>query len=59
LRETELKNQREISEKRQELLAKEESLRNLELRLAQAQQLNEANAAAALARGSPSPNGHA
>lgn len=46
LRETELKSQREISEKRQELLAKEESLRNLEIRLAQAQQLNESTAAA-------------
>ncbi|KAH8923850.1 GTP binding protein [Atractiella rhizophila] len=34
LREIELKVQREISEKRQELLAKEESLRNLESRLA-------------------------
>lgn len=40
LREIELKVQREIQEKRQELLAKEESLRNLETRLA-AQ--NEAN----------------
>ncbi|GAA95828.1 uncharacterized protein L969DRAFT_88667 [Mixia osmundae IAM 14324] len=37
LREIELKVQREISEKRQELVAKEESLRNLESRLAQAQ----------------------
>ncbi|CAG8618312.1 10845_t:CDS:2, partial [Scutellospora calospora] len=37
LREIELKVQREISEKRQELLAKEEALRNLEARLAQAQ----------------------
>ncbi|CAE6403848.1 unnamed protein product [Rhizoctonia solani] len=34
LREIELKVQREINEKRQELLAKEESLRNLETRLA-------------------------
>ncbi|CAG7851629.1 Septin homolog spn3 [Serendipita indica DSM 11827] len=34
LREIELKVQREINEKRQELLAKEESLRNLESRLA-------------------------
>lgn len=34
LREIELKVQREIQEKRQELLAKEESLRNLESRLA-------------------------
>ncbi|KLO13965.1 septin [Schizopora paradoxa] len=34
LREIELKVQREITEKRQELLAKEESLRNLESRLA-------------------------
>lgn len=34
LREVELRVQREISEKRQELLAKEESLRNLESRLA-------------------------
>lgn len=33
LREIELKVQREISEKRQELLAKEEALRNLEARL--------------------------
>lgn len=39
LRESELRSQREISEKRQELLAKEESLRNLESRLANAQQL--------------------
>ncbi|RIB13290.1 Septin-domain-containing protein [Gigaspora rosea] len=38
LREIELKVQREISEKRQELLAKEEALRNLEARLAQAQE---------------------
>jgi len=37
LREVELKSQREISEKRQELIAKEESLRNLETRLAQQQ----------------------
>jgi cell division control protein 11 len=37
LREIELKVQREINEKRQELLAKEESLRNLESRLAAAQ----------------------
>lgn len=44
LREVELKSQREISEKRQELLAKEESLRNLESRLAQVQQTNEAAA---------------
>lgn len=44
LREAELKSQREISEKRQELLAKEESLRNLETRLAHAQQANEAAA---------------
>ncbi|CAG8529891.1 7902_t:CDS:10 [Cetraspora pellucida] len=36
LREIELKVQREISEKRQELLAKEEALRSLEARLAQA-----------------------
>jgi len=34
LREIEVKVQREINEKRQELLAKEESLRNLESRLA-------------------------
>lgn len=34
LREIELKVQREIQEKRQELMAKEESLRNLENRLA-------------------------
>lgn len=33
LRELELRNQREISERRQELLAKEESLRTLEARL--------------------------
>lgn len=38
LREIELKVQREITEKRQELLAKEEALRNLEARLAQAQE---------------------
>lgn len=59
LREMELKNQREISEKRQELLAKEESLRNLEIRLAQAQQLSEANAAAALAASASNGNGQA
>ena len=41
LRETELKSQREISEKRQELIAKEESLRNLESRLAQQQSLEQ------------------
>ena len=41
LREIELRSQRELSEKRQELLAKEESLRNLENRLA-AQQTQEA-----------------
>ena len=40
LREVELKSQRELSEKRQELLAKEESLRNLETRL-NAQQAHE------------------
>ncbi|CAG8439605.1 21306_t:CDS:10 [Rhizophagus irregularis] len=40
LREIELKVQREITEKRQELLAKEEALRNLEARLAQAQENN-------------------
>ena len=34
MREIELRVQREINEKRQELLAKEESLRNLESRLA-------------------------
>ncbi|GAA5911794.1 hypothetical protein JCM5296_005372 [Sporobolomyces johnsonii] len=34
LREIELRSQRELAEKRQELLAKEESLRNLEARLA-------------------------
>jgi hypothetical protein len=33
LKEIELRVQREISEKRQELLAKEESLRNMEVRL--------------------------
>ena len=37
LREIELKVQREIQEKRAELLSKEEALRNLEARLAQAQ----------------------
>ncbi len=41
MREIELKSQREISEKRQELLAKEESLRNLESRLAQQQSLEQ------------------
>lgn len=41
LREVELKSQREISEKRQELIAKEESLRNLESRLAQQQNLDQ------------------
>jgi hypothetical protein len=40
LREIELKVQREITEKRQELLAKEEALRSLEARLAQAQESN-------------------
>jgi len=35
-----LKVQREITEKRQELLAKEEALRNLEARLAQTQENN-------------------
>ncbi|CAG8590449.1 2691_t:CDS:10 [Paraglomus occultum] len=40
LREIELKVQREITEKRQELLAKEEALRSLEARLAQAQEAN-------------------
>jgi cell division control protein 11 len=34
IREIELRVQREINEKRQELLAKEEALRNLEYRLA-------------------------
>ncbi|KAM0790639.1 hypothetical protein ACM66B_004500 [Microbotryomycetes sp. NB124-2] len=42
LREIELRSQREISEKRQELLAKEESLRNLESRLA-AQQIQDSH----------------
>ena len=37
LREIELKVQREIQEKRAELLSKEEALRSLEARLAQAQ----------------------
>jgi cell division control protein 11 len=37
LREIELKVQREIQEKRAELMSKEEALRNLEARLAQAQ----------------------
>ena len=40
MREIELKVQREITEKRQELLAKEEALRDLEARLAQAQETN-------------------
>ncbi|GAA5970701.1 hypothetical protein JCM8115_006001 [Rhodotorula mucilaginosa] len=38
LRELELRSQRELSEKRQELMAKEELLRNLEARLSAAQQ---------------------
>lgn len=38
LREVELKSQREISEKRQELIAKEESLLLLESRLQQARE---------------------
>ncbi|KAK4052434.1 Cell division control protein 11 [Microbotryomycetes sp. JL201] len=42
LREIELRSQREISEKRQALLAKEESLRNLESRLA-AQQIQDSH----------------
>ncbi|GAA5854658.1 hypothetical protein JCM9279_001137 [Rhodotorula babjevae] len=37
LRDLELRSQRELAEKRQELLAREEVLRNLEARLAQAQ----------------------
>ncbi|GAA5969401.1 hypothetical protein JCM11641_008105 [Rhodosporidiobolus odoratus] len=58
LREVELRSQREISEKRQELLAKEELLRNLEARLAQAQGSPAGSPAPSALHPNLAPGGH-